>query len=129
MIRRPPRSTLFPYTTLFRSIPAGWVLRTEEMNARSDESAKTDNNAGQAGRVLLAAFSRPPEARGEDVNSSILIAAESAAAYPRLKDAAQYFGPVADVAKTTGLAMCAEPYHFVVGTKTLVRGAFHRDAW
>src|SRR5256885_4883560 len=29
MIRRPPRSTLFPYTTLFRSIPpghAGFVL-------------------------------------------------------------------------------------------------------
>src|SRR5258706_9459963 len=31
MIRRPPRSTLFPYTTLFRSIPgsmgtASWVL-------------------------------------------------------------------------------------------------------
>src|SRR2546421_9601844 len=23
MIRRPPRSTLFPYTTLFRSIPSG----------------------------------------------------------------------------------------------------------
>src|SRR2546428_9841358 len=29
MIRRPPRSTLFPYTTLFRSIgePSGHVLR------------------------------------------------------------------------------------------------------
>src|SRR2546426_7137448 len=25
MIRRPPRSTLFPYTTLFRSVPAGGV--------------------------------------------------------------------------------------------------------
>src|SRR5256886_3678329 len=25
MIRRPPRSTLFPYTTLFRSRQAGWV--------------------------------------------------------------------------------------------------------
>src|SRR2546427_9195978 len=25
MIRRPPRSTLFPYTTLFRSIRAGWL--------------------------------------------------------------------------------------------------------
>src|SRR5256885_2760741 len=25
MIRRPPRSTLFPYTTLFRSLPAGTV--------------------------------------------------------------------------------------------------------
>src|SRR5258708_25224777 len=24
MIRRPPRSTLFPYTTLFRSMPAPW---------------------------------------------------------------------------------------------------------
>src|SRR2546422_10475904 len=24
MIRRPPRSTLFPYTTLFRSRPTGW---------------------------------------------------------------------------------------------------------
>src|SRR2546422_11532160 len=23
MIRRPPRSTLFPYTTLFRSVPSG----------------------------------------------------------------------------------------------------------
>src|SRR3712207_8308534 len=28
MIRRPPRSTLFPYTTLFRSIQAG-VARTQ----------------------------------------------------------------------------------------------------
>src|SRR3989442_12102547 len=26
MIRRPPRSTLFPYTTLFRSIMGGWLL-------------------------------------------------------------------------------------------------------
>src|SRR5258708_16299749 len=27
MIRRPPRSTLFPYTTLFRSIPEGGIRR------------------------------------------------------------------------------------------------------
>src|SRR2546430_15369610 len=26
MIRRPPRSTLFPYTTLFRSVCAGWIF-------------------------------------------------------------------------------------------------------
>src|SRR2546427_1147259 len=25
MIRRPPRSTLFPYTTLFRSVPRTWA--------------------------------------------------------------------------------------------------------
>src|SRR3712207_8761468 len=30
MIRRPPRSTLFPYTTLFRSEPnPDWILRAE----------------------------------------------------------------------------------------------------
>src|ERR1043166_9959349 len=27
MIRRPPRSTLFPYTTLFRSRPGPWRVR------------------------------------------------------------------------------------------------------
>src|SRR2546425_6526372 len=29
MIRRPPRSTLFPYTTLFRSTHASWVNLAE----------------------------------------------------------------------------------------------------
>src|SRR3712207_8883406 len=27
MIRRPPRSTLFPYTTLFRSVPDNYIKR------------------------------------------------------------------------------------------------------
>src|SRR3712207_8210748 len=30
MIRRPPRSTLFPYTTLFRSDPVAWRDRVQE---------------------------------------------------------------------------------------------------
>src|SRR5258708_15265003 len=30
MIRRPPRSTLFPYTTLFRSVPAGSLTREQK---------------------------------------------------------------------------------------------------
>src|SRR5438034_8182141 len=30
MIRRPPRSTLFPYTTLFRSAGRAWSRRTQE---------------------------------------------------------------------------------------------------
>src|SRR3712207_8621697 len=29
MIRRPPRSTLFPYTTLFRSRSMGWEIKEE----------------------------------------------------------------------------------------------------
>jgi len=123
-------------------IPAGWVLRTEEMNAREDEPAPQaatkddrvvlDRTAEggcphTCGRVLLAAFARPPQARGEDVNSSILIAAESAAEYPGLKDAAQYFGPVSEVAKAQGFDMLDEPYEFVQGTKTVVRGDFQKD--
>src|SRR2546422_5347053 len=32
MIRRPPRSTLFPYTTLFRSISALYAFRTSDQN-------------------------------------------------------------------------------------------------
>src|SRR3712207_9079284 len=31
MIRRPPRSTLFPYTTLFRSLVVDRVINTEEI--------------------------------------------------------------------------------------------------
>src|SRR5258708_16151362 len=37
MIRRPPRSTLFPYTTLFRSGRNGFQLCTPAMNQRSLE--------------------------------------------------------------------------------------------
>jgi len=122
------RNPAFGFTC---KIPAGWVLRTEEMNAREGEGEKADaNNApadGKASRVLLAAFSRPPEARGEDVNASILIAAESAAAYPGLKDAAQYFGPVTEVAKAQGFDIVEEPYEFAIGAKTIVRGDFQRN--
>src|SRR3712207_7493855 len=45
MIRRPPRSTLFPYTTLFRS--RGPLLRTPRQQARDHPAAET--NAAQFG--------------------------------------------------------------------------------
>ena len=108
-------------------IPAGWVLRTDEMNAR-DEHPSTDAKSAQSGaKVLLAAFSRPPEARADDVNSSILIAAEPVSTYPGLKDAGQYFGPLTEVAKAQGFTADEDPYESAVGTKTLVRGDFHKD--
>src|SRR3712207_8549124 len=41
MIRRPPRSTLFPYTTLFRSMQTGWPARSaalsNDLQQRGDE--------------------------------------------------------------------------------------------
>lgn len=117
-------------------IPAGWVLRTEEMKARDaadDHGAASPGPEGAqgcrdaCGKVLLAAFSRPPEARGEDINSSILIAAESVSAYPGLKAAAQYFGPLGEIAKAQGFAVDEEPYEFALGNRNVIRGDFHKD--
>ena len=138
------------------TVPAGWVQRMEEMNGTDDtpaagqadrgvepagsasalgekSRAALDRTAGGGcphtgcGQVLLAAFSRPPEARGEDVNASIVIAAESAATYPGLKDAAQYFGPLTEVIQARGFKVVEEPYEFSVGTKRLPRSDFQKD--
>jgi hypothetical protein len=99
------------------------------MNLREEGDSGTQGapEESQAGRVLLAAFSRPPAARGEDVNASIVIAAEPAATYPGLKEAAQYFGPVTEIAKAQGFTVDEEPYEMEVGTKVVVRGDFHKD--
>jgi hypothetical protein len=120
-------------------IPDGWVLRTDELNAGNEESTAAADNKAAAGRkseaicpnakscVLLAAFSRPPAAAGDSVNSSILIAAESAASYPGLTEAAQYFGPLTEVAKAQGFELDEDPYAIALGTKTLVRADFHKS--
>jgi hypothetical protein len=119
-------------------IPPGWVLRTDEMNAHEEKKEEEKEKASptpapppaasSAGaKVLLAAFSRPPEARAEDVNASILIAAEPAASYPGLKDAAQYFFPLTEVAKAQGFTPDEDPYDIAIGTKTLVRADFHKN--
>ena len=116
-------------------IPAGWVLRTEEMNAdKSSPDASAENPQPQRAQrdtkehvVLLAAFSRPAEARGEDVNASVVIAAEGVEAYPGLKEAGQYFGPLTEVATAQGFTVDEEPYEVEVGEKKLVRGDFHKD--
>lgn len=116
-------------------IPAGWVLRTVEMNARdSDEQQNSSPQGSQSstgesnsGRVLLSAFSRPPEAKGEDVNASIVIAAEPVEAYPGLTEALQYVGPLTEVAKAQGFRADEDPYEVAIGPKTLVQVDFHKD--
>src|SRR2546425_8134634 len=56
MIRRPPRSTLFPYTTLFRS-------RTAE-RASSSSSAWTSSRSLDETTLTVAARPRPRDRRG-----------------------------------------------------------------
>src|SRR2546422_11145545 len=68
MIRRPPRSTLFPYTTLFRSLLAGGVERflVESVRAKDDRllgsftlAQATSVMLMIAGAVLLYVWRKP----------------------------------------------------------------------
>src|SRR5438309_2734655 len=54
MIRRPPRSTLFPYTTLFRSllVMAGVALTVTGGSNAGAEAARLGIGAGLAGGLL-----------------------------------------------------------------------------
>src|SRR2546427_6188223 len=64
MIRRPPRSTLFPYTTLFRSLDS---LRGDRSFA---EHLPDDENGEQADREK-APESRPGAKRSEEHTSEL----------------------------------------------------------
>src|SRR2546430_13148775 len=66
MIRRPPRSTLFPYTTLFRSSPAAprprargraprWARRTGSASAPSRDRKSTRLNSSHS-QISYAVF-------------------------------------------------------------------------
>jgi len=44
-----------------------------------------------------------------------------------LTEAAQYFGPVLEIAKAQGFEVINEPYEFVQGAKTLARGDLQKD--
>src|SRR2546425_4543499 len=53
MIRRPPRSTLFPYTTLFRSRPALWT------GSDRGAGAPRERRPGHGAVGMAAARARP----------------------------------------------------------------------
>src|SRR5256885_13738299 len=99
MIRRPPRSTLFPYTTLFRSVAqaarvsasaraAGWVE-----TARADERSRPlvdkmleqfplDSAQGKALMSLAEALLRTPDPRRADQLIAERLASVRAAGVP-----------------------------------------------
>src|SRR3712207_8180227 len=70
MIRRPPRSTLFPYTTLFRSIARLWSASpTTKRNSASTGRRQTAAAAATiAGRNAASASA---EARSEEHTSEL----------------------------------------------------------
>jgi len=103
-------------------VPFGWVDRTEEM--RVDDAPQ--QNEPVKSLVLLAVFERPPEATGSTINSAIVIAAEKVSQYSGLKTAADYLGPITELATARGSTIVNEPYEFSVGGKHLMRGDFSK---
>src|SRR3712207_7645137 len=73
MIRRPPRSTLFPYTTLFRSVGAdlGSLLPPEAVT--QNPPPRTQNRYFLPNRFLTRANSPPssPPSRSEEHTSEL----------------------------------------------------------
>src|SRR3712207_7588925 len=75
MIRRPPRSTLFPYTTLFRS-PAGGVRRARRHQPAAGGArpprgvARGDPRRRQGGVPPLGQVADPEDRKSTRLNSS-----------------------------------------------------------
>src|SRR2546430_11284807 len=62
MIRRPPRSTLFPYTTLFRSHPEVEFARVGELAAVNGEQGhilRRHDRDARGGRLPVPVAARP----------------------------------------------------------------------
>ena len=96
--------------------------RTSEM--QDDSTGPT--NAAAKSLLLLAIFERPPEAAGETVNSAVVIAAESLSSYSGMKTAADYFGPLTELATAKGFQPVEDPHGFPIGATQLVREDFSK---
>src|SRR2546427_7040486 len=78
MIRRPPRSTLFPYTTLFRSpriSKENWIGENQARRAtsRSDASPTRSRSSPGCTRAGLASLRRSEEHTSELQSQSNLV--------------------------------------------------------
>src|SRR2546430_7354885 len=77
MIRRPPRSTLFPYTTLFRSEPASWknMTRSRPAPVTTTPSDVTDPpvTGSNPARILSSVDFRSEEHTSELQSQSNLV--------------------------------------------------------
>src|SRR2546430_8314823 len=70
MIRRPPRSTLFPYTTLFRSVKT-FVLQERDGKTLVGVSMWTDEAANKSAMASMQApAQRTPDRKSTRLNSS-----------------------------------------------------------
>src|SRR3712207_7839551 len=73
MIRRPPRSTLFPYTTLFRSHLQQPVHRGDqiELNCRQPAPCRSQRDGAEHRRPQQAVANEQPPPRSEEHTSEL----------------------------------------------------------
>src|SRR3712207_6807613 len=96
MIRRPPRSTLFPYTTLFRSLGAftpTFVLAVPRVFEKVFNGAKAKAEAGGKGKIfdraaqVAIAWSRAQDTGGPGLALRVQHALFDRLVYGKLRDA------------------------------------------
>src|SRR2546425_11648497 len=113
MIRRPPRSTLFPYTTLFRSVPMG-----EEEHALRELGPEAREQVTEVqGRALLRdvtdrldrdGVGRRPQP-GQDPVARLVVSRRVGHARPEVELLAEVVeGPLAGELTPTGLRLTGE---------------------
>src|SRR2546426_12612894 len=73
MIRRPPRSTLFPYTTLFRSVRSARRRGSEGAGARRARAGQCRGALGDAHPGRAAARGASGDRKSTRLNSSHLV--------------------------------------------------------
>jgi hypothetical protein len=95
----------------------GWVDRTKDLQ---------EGNDAAKGEVLLAVFERPPQAVGETINSAVVIATETASAYPGLKKAEDYLGPMTELTTSKGFKADGDPSEVEIDAQRLVRVDFSK---
>src|SRR2546422_3530007 len=88
MIRRPPRSTLFPYTTLFRSLKVGDVITKFNGTSLASVKAEDEDESGPGRKLVELARRLEPDdtvqvevRRGNDTKQATLVAADLGAKF------------------------------------------------
>src|SRR3712207_7788014 len=84
MIRRPPRSTLFPYTTLFRSV--GVLLDGQQLQPGAGPEHRREDRRRLPGERLLGDLQHPHVLPGELGGAAEVVGAGFAAAAARSEE-------------------------------------------
>ncbi len=106
------------FFNLSYAVPAEWVVKTADMRAGLQ---------GQENSILLlSAFAKDKPAAGQ-INPSLTISAESLAAYPEVKTAADYFEVLSGVVTNDGFTVLNQPAEIEIGGVTFLRGDFQKQ--